>query len=288
MVALLAEVSVRSADEAKALDLAQPHTNGLGMRFVPVVGMKVLFSVYQTRVRDFRAFVEESGYVHMRETADSDSRMWSLDRDGYKQRGHSWENPGFKQTEEHPVVGVSWYDAKAFCEWLTARERAAGRLPAGCAYRLPTDHEWSVAVGLVEEDEQKTPEQKDGVIKDRYPWGREWPPPAGAGNYAGEEADDGHWPANFPTIQGYKDGYARTAPAGSFKPNRHGLYDLGSNVMEWCEDLYKPGDPYRVLRGASWDTDDRVYLLSSLRLSVQPAYRIDDYGFRCVVGSSSP
>jgi len=90
------------------------HTNGLGMRFVPVPGTTVQFSVYETRVKDFRVFVRETGYVHMRETADPLSRMWSLDRDGNKQRGHSWENPGFAQTDDHPVVGVNWYDAKAF------------------------------------------------------------------------------------------------------------------------------------------------------------------------------
>ena len=101
-------------------------------------------------MKDFRTFVEETGYVHMRETEDEDSRMWSMDRDGEKQRGHSWEDPGFDQTDDHPVVGVSWYDAKAFCEWLTLRERAAGRLPPDREYRLPTDHEWSVAVGLDE------------------------------------------------------------------------------------------------------------------------------------------
>ena len=278
-----------AAAEPKALDLAQPHTNGLGMRFVPVVGTKALFSAYQTLVRDFRAFVEESGYVHMRETADSDSRMWSLDRDGYKQRGHSWENPGFKQTEDDPVVGVSWYEAKAFCEWLTVREWAAKRLPAGWTYRLPTDHEWSVAVGLVEEDEQKTPAEKSGVIK-RFPWGKEWPPPAGAGNYAGEEAHDMHWPEKVATINHYKDNFARTAPVGSFPKNRHRLYDLGSNVEEWCEDLYEPGNAnaHRVLRGASFSYSAVDGLLSSYRNHDRPAARSVNWGFRCVVGSSSP
>ena len=57
------------------------YTNGLGMRFVPLPGTQVLFSKYETRVKDFRAFVEETGYVHMRETEDEDSRMWSMDRD---------------------------------------------------------------------------------------------------------------------------------------------------------------------------------------------------------------
>jgi formylglycine-generating enzyme required for sulfatase activity len=186
---------------------------------------------------------------------------------------------------------VSWYDTKAFCEWLTARERAAGQLPTGWEYRLPKDHEWSMAVGLVEEDPAKTPEEKDGVIKDRYPWG-EWPegtpPPAGAGNYAGAEADDGHRPANFVTIPGYNDGYARTAPVGSFKPNQYGLYDMGGNVWQWCEDEYCPGAGSRVLRGASWLTDDRGYLLSSNRYDGHPASRRGFGGFRCVVGASSP
>ena len=290
MGALLASLPPRSAGQARAFDPAQPHINELGMRFVPVAGTKVQFSIYETRVKDFRVFIRESGYVHMRETADSESRMWSLDKDGNKQRGHSWEKPGFPQTEEHPVVGVSWHDAKAFCEWLTVRERAASRLPAGWEYRLPTDHEWSVAVGL-KEDEKETPEEKDAGIKDRYPWGG-WPegnpPPAGAGNYAGTEANDGHRPMNFGTIESYRDGHARTAPVGSFKPNELGIYDLGGNVWEWCEDAYRPDAGTRVLRGASWTDDDRDDLLSSDRHYVHPANRNGNYGFRCVVGSSSP
>ena len=269
---------------------AAGYANGLGMKFVPVPGTQVLFSVYETRVKDFRAFVEETGYVHMRETEDEDSRMWSLDRDGEKQRGHSWEDPGFDQTGDHPVVGVSWYDAKAFCEWLTLRERAAGRLPPDREYRLPADHEWSVAVGL-NEDPAKSPEEKDGKITDAYPWG-EWPdgqpPPQGAGNYAGAEVDDGHWPEQFGWIEGYNDRYARTAPVGSFKPNRFGLYDMGGNVWEWCEDEYRPGAGPRVLRGASWRYVGRGSLLSSHRDYDLPGSRYDCVGFRCVVGASSP
>ena len=266
------------------------YTNGLGMRFVPVPGTQVLFSVYETRVKDFRAFVEETGYVHMRETEDDYSRMWSLDHDGEKQRGHSWEDPGFGQTGEHPVVGVSWYDAKAFCEWLTLRERAAGRLPSDREYRLPADHEWSVAVGI-SEDPARSLEEKDGEIKDAYPWG-EWPegkpPSQEAGNYAGTEADDGHWPEQLGWIEGYNDRYARTAPVGSFKPNRFGLCDMGGNVWEWCEDEYRPGEGRRVLRGASWFLVLRVSLLSSCRLVDPPGDRHVNVGFRCVVGASSP
>jgi formylglycine-generating enzyme required for sulfatase activity len=276
-------------DVAKAFDPSMRNTNGLGMLFVPVPGTHVQFSAYQTRVKDYRAFIRETGYVHMRETANDESKMWSVDHDGSKQRGNSWANPGFAQTEDHPVVGVNWHDANAFCEWLTLRERAAGRLPAEWEYRLPTDHEWSVAVGL-EEDPTQTPEEKDRAIKNRFPWG-EWPegspPPKGSGNYAGAEVDDGHWPTRLGTIQDYNDGYPRTAPVGSFKPNPHGIFDLGSNVCEWCEDAYRPGATPRVLRGAAWSYRDRDFLLSSARNSISPGDRSDNRGFRCVAGATN-
>ena len=90
------------------------------------------------------------------------------------------------------MVGVSWHDAKEFCKWLTKRERSAGDLPEEREYRLPKDEEWSAAVGLKNEV-GSTPEEKNGKIK-LYPWDiprkrdKSWPPPAGAGNYAGEEA----------------------------------------------------------------------------------------------------
>ncbi len=90
-------------------------TAALPMRFVPVPGTAVQFSIYETRVRDFRAFMRETGYVHMRESSVPDSRMMTIDKDGSKARGHTWDEPGFPQTEDHPVVGVSWQDAKAFC-----------------------------------------------------------------------------------------------------------------------------------------------------------------------------
>ena len=266
-----------------------PMINGLDMRFMPVKGTNVLFSTYQTRVKDFRLFMRETGYVHMRETSDPLSRMWTMDNDGRKQRGHSWDDPGFPQSENHPVVGVSWYDAKAFCEWLTLRECAAGRLPPNREYRVPTDAEWSVAVGLDEEDPKKAPKEKDGKITDKFPWGNQWPPPAGAGNYAGAEVDDGRWPARLTTIPGYNDGFARTAPVGSdsFKPNQYGLYDLGSNVVEWCKDEFQPGGGTRVMRGASWRNSRLAGLLSSCRSDDPPGCRYDNLGFRCVVGVSA-
>lgn len=266
----------------------QPYTNSIEMKFVPVPGTDVLFSVYETRVRDFRAFVRETGYVHMQETADSASQMQSFDGDLWKQRGKSWRDPGFEQTEDHPVVGVSWRDAKEFCKWLTLRERATSRLPDNVEYRLPTDHEWSVAVGLAEEDPSLTPAQKHRRIRGKWPWGK-WPagqpPPPSAGNYAGEEANVGV----HRFIKDYNDGFVRTAPVGSFQPNEHGLFDLGGNVWEWCEDQYNPRNrrsDIRVLRGASWMDSARDHLVSSCRRHGPPGRR-DNVGFRCVVGPAN-
>src|SRR4051812_44274160 len=88
--------------------------------------------------------------------------------------------------DDHPVVCVSWVDAVAFCAWLTKTERAAGRINWVQSYRLPRDHEWSVAVGLgSREDAGAPPNESNGKIQGVYPWGTTWPPPSTAGNFAG-------------------------------------------------------------------------------------------------------
>jgi hypothetical protein len=150
------------------------------MKFVPVAGTQVLFSVWDTRVQDFEAFVADTNY-------DATGAMWSLDKDGSKQRGASWTEPGFSKGPKHPVVGVSWNDAKKFCEWLTAREQGSGMLPrADGSIDCRPMRSGVRGVGL-QGEEGNNPKEKDGKIK-LYPWGKEWPPPKGAGNCAGEES----------------------------------------------------------------------------------------------------
>jgi formylglycine-generating enzyme required for sulfatase activity len=271
----------------KALDNAtkdHPWVNSLGMKFVPVAATQVLFSVWDTRVQDFEMFVKSTGY-------DATGGMYSLGKDGWKQRGATWKEPGFSQGANHPVVGVSWNDAEEFCKWLTKRERSAGDLPQDREYRLPKDEEWSAAVGLKDEP-GSTPEEKDGKIK-LYPWDipqkrdKSWPPPSGAGNYAGEEAMIGDWPSGWSVIAGYNDGYPRTSLVGSFEANLSGLYDMGGNVWQWCEDWYNAQAQYRVLRGASWGDFNPDYLLASCRFSSAPVSRGVFFGFRCVVAVES-
>lgn len=251
-------------------------TNSLGVTYAPLGG--VHFAMMETRVRDFEAFMAATGY-------DAVGGMSSLQRDGFRQHGHTWKNPGFQQTRDHPVVGVSWEDANQFCAWLTRKERVEGALNASQFYRLPTDREWSVAVGLKNES-GATPEERSGRIKGIYPWGRAFPPPPETANYAGSEALP-ETPEGWVTIPGYRDAYPRTCPAISFTPNEAGLAELGGNVWEWCMDAYNQTSPWRVLRGGSWATSSAEEMLSSYRRGFDPRFRYDDAGFRCVIAGDA-
>jgi eukaryotic-like serine/threonine-protein kinase len=220
----------------------QPWTNSLGMKFVSLGEIRI--SIWETRVQDYDAFCEATG--RRREPSD------------------------FQQNAADPVVKTNWFDAVAFCKWLTQKERDENLLEDRQSYRLPTDREWSAAVGLPNEA-GATPESRDGKIKNEFPWGKQWPPPGGAGNYA----------------SGQRRG--TIAPVGSFKPNASGIYDLGGNVWEWCADSYRGGSgrDWGVLRGGSWATNNRAEMQSSYRNVVDRNERDVIYGFRCVLAPES-
>jgi formylglycine-generating enzyme required for sulfatase activity len=138
-----------------------------------------------------------------------------------------------KAGPQAPVERVSWRDAMAFCQKLTERERAAGRLPEGYAYTLPTEAQWEYAYR------------------------------AGAtGAYPGDPDSTSWYDRN-------SDG--TTHPVAQKRANPWGFYDMAGNVVEWCLDWYGdyPGgsvtDPsgpargyYRMARGGSWRTDARL------------------------------
>jgi formylglycine-generating enzyme required for sulfatase activity len=267
----------------------QPWENSLGMKFVPVPETTVLFAIWDTRVQDFQQFVAETGYKVTGE-------MWSLGTSMVRNKERAkWNEPGFIQGPTHPVVGVNWVDAEAFCSWLTKREHANKVLSAELHYRLPTDTEWSVAVGLDHED-GTTPKEKSGKITGTYPWGTAWPPPRSAGNYAGKEAQNR---VPFASDSVYEDNWIFTSPVGSFDANKYGLYDMGGNVWQWCKDSDDSAEDSSVLRGGSWDDTVDIghqQLLSSYRGHVSIIGRFagilpvgelgsaaDNIGFRCVV-----
>lgn len=233
--------------------------NSMGMRFNALPGTKVLFSVWETRVQDFAAFINETGYA-------ATGEMRSLTANGWASKGDTWRSPGFKQDATHPVCGVSWNDAKAFCAWLTKKERAAGQLARDLEYRLPTQVEWELAAGTM------------------TPAADAWPQ-VGAGNLAGYEVRDGNTPADFKFIAGYADGFARTAPVGWFSSNPLGIYDLEGNVAEWCQTEGKPvaGDLVRVM-GSSFVTAESETDGKEPRKAVaMPEMRFSGQGFRVVI-----
>ena len=90
-------------------------------------------------------------------------------------------------------------------------------------------------------------------------------------------------PQNAPVIDGYRDKFPRTSPVGSFSANQYGLYDMGGNVKEHCEDLSEGKSDHHVCRGASWHETSPRELLSSNRKYTDPDHRGSDYGFRCVL-----
>lgn len=245
------------------------------MRFA-ALDQTLLAGVWPVRVGDFAAFVDATGY-------DATGGMYSLTADlKRKAGGRTWKDPGFAQGPTHPVVGVSAGDA-AFCAWLTRRERDANLLPAGWGYRLPTDAEWSQLAGLSDEPPGTLPEARAARAPELFPWGAAWPPPAGAGNYAGAEsglpADD--------TVPDYSDKFPRTAPVGSYPPNALGLQDISGNVWQWCGDRFKAGANWQPVRGGSWLTGARPLLRLGARQGLNPEFRQDDVGFRAVLAPES-
>ena len=116
--------------------------------------------------------------------------------------GQSWRNPGYPVTDDHPVVQVSWEDAKAFTYWLSTLDRRY-------EYRLPTEAEWEYAARAGSTTKFATGNRFQSL--------------------------QGH--ANVPQSERF-DSFSDSSPVGSFRPNSFGLHDMHGNVWEWCLDTY--------------------------------------------------
>jgi len=179
----------------------------------------------------------------------------------------------------HPREMVSWYQAMAFCRWLTTKLHAgllpmrelSGR-PEAYIISLPHEYEWEVAACWPNES----------AAERLYPWGREF-------DAAKANTDEG--------------GIGQTTPVGMYPSGRNealDVYDLSGNVWEWCRNLYhKPESEldleevdvrtsdWRVLRGGSF-YDDRDFARAASRSLNFPDYRNGNNGFRVVVVRRSP
>jgi sulfatase modifying factor 1 len=219
--------------------------------------------VHEVTVGQFRGFVEAAKY---KTEAERDGKGgWGVNESGsFAENGKfTWNSPGFMQGDDHPVVLVSWNDAKAFCRWLSQREKVT--------YRLPSEAEWEYACR--------------GGRETAYHFGNDPWVLLQYGNLF-----------HHPSV-GSRDGYRFTAPVGRFKPNDHGLYDMHGNVWEWCEDGYDPrgysgkkqtnptrpdSAKARVQRGGGWSSAPHR-CRSAARIGRDPSsYRGAYLGFRVV------
>lgn len=264
-----------------------PWTNSLGMKFVPVQKTNVLFSIWETRVRDFEAFFQaDTAVLPDWRTGANDNRLnlkkpasTKTTPDGKVVPVYNWRNPGpgFEQTPDHPVCGILMINTRMFCAWLTWKDRMEGRISGDQRYRLPTSDEWSQASGR----RDKTAESK--AMLDALEAGDL----KATANFAGPEVIGPTSWEGFVHLE-RRDPFPRTAPVGSFPPNAYGIYDMSGNLIEWTDteappDPEKPVGRYYYIRGGSWGTGSGKLCRLEHRKSERFGTTSPSIGFRIVL-----
>lgn len=175
-------------------------------------------------------------WVGKYEVTNGEYRKYKPGHNSGEFKGHSLNR------DRQPVVEVSYNDAVALAEWLTERERQAGRLPERYRFRLPSETEWMTFAQC-----------GDGR---KYPWGNEWPPKYGNyGDYTSEQAFS-DW---SDVIDDYNDGSPATCPVENSGRNDWGLYGVGGNVWESTVSDSNSAS-FGAWRGASWINSRRELL----------------------------
>ncbi|WAC71974.1 formylglycine-generating enzyme family protein [Roseateles sp. SL47] len=238
----------------------------------------------EVTVEEFERFITATGYVTDAERAPAQGCLAWLPTDHAlgPRPALSWRSPGYAQTPQHPVVCVSWNDARAYTQWLGS---VAGQL-----YRLPTETEWEYAARAGSHT--------------HWPWGND--------DDAGEEAPQGSPACRFANVadtteasDGFhwsehhycSDGHFQAAPVGRLEPNRFGVQDMIGNVWEWVQDCYAPEAyadgsmprdgspretahcPARGLRGGAWISGP-ARTRPAYRGGYAPQTRSNVFGFR--------
>ncbi len=264
---------------ARYLKVPVEYTNSLGMKFRLIPPGKFMmgsppeeiarllqedlhpYPYYADRLEsegpEHEVEITQPFYMGVHEVTVSQFRQF-VKNNNYQMSDDRWQNPGFEQTEDHPVVFVSWNNAVDFCEWLSKQQHVK-------KYRLPTEAEWEYSC-------------RAGQARTRF----------GFGN---EDADLGLYAWYVSNSDG------KTHPVGQKKENAWGLYDMHGNVWQWCQDVYHEdyysrspkkdppapsGGGERVIRGGclgSIPDDCRC----AFRHHIDPHWRNDDLGFRAVL-----
>ncbi len=177
---------------------------------------------YHVTVDQFAAFVKDTGY-------EASSTCWTFETSSWSERsGRSWRNPGFFMQEgSHPVICVSWPDAKAYVTWLAKK---TGRL-----YHLLSEAEWEYAA-------------RGRTSPGNYP--RFW-----SGDSESELCKYGNfYDHNAGDSNACNDGYDRTSPVGRYQPNAFGLYDMFGNAWQWTDDCWHETYNDAPANGSAWTT----------------------------------
>ena len=211
--------------------------------FVTVPGWDFAIGRYLVTNKQYQRFIDAGGYA-----AESENRWWSEEGRRYKQSNdwklpRYWHNDRFNHSSQ-PVVGVSWYEANAYCAWLTAEKQRTGALEQNQEIRLPTQAQWMQAAG-----------------SRQYPWGETFD----AAKANTEESELGQ----TSPVHMYPDGVSS-----------EGIYDLSGNVWEWTADLKDGIYPWQ--KGGAWYWNkDRATTAAHDR--TYPNSGDFDFGFRVVV-----
>jgi formylglycine-generating enzyme required for sulfatase activity len=225
-------------------------------------------------VGEFRVFIEDSDYVTDAEKAGVASVYDESTGRMIERRGVTWRDDylGSSAADDLPVINVSWNDAVAYTQWLSAR--------TGKHYRLPSEAEYEYALRA--------------GSSTRYPWG-DGNPPREIENITGDGDRSPKLKRSWAkAFRRYEDGYWGPAPIGKFPPNAFGLVDIDGNVSVWVADCWhdnymrapadssawmNPGCAEHVIRGGSWGSaPDQVR--SAYRLSAPSATRSARVGIR--------
>jgi len=243
---------------------------------------------HEVTVGQFRQFLEFSnyapesiadgtgGYGYNRDYDPSTTRRG----DAFEGRDirYDWSNPGFAQSDQSPVLNITWNDAVAMTQWLSKKENKT--------YRLPTEAEWEYAC-------------RAGT-RSRYFNGNDPERLAEIANLF--DADTAmNWPKWQPYALKAHDGFEFTSPVGSFTPNAFGLYDMIGNAWEWVSDWHDdnyyeksplkdpqgpPTGDVKVRRGGSWHTW-ALYARCGFRNWNSPATRYTLVGMRLLIEVST-
>lgn len=224
----------------------------------------------------WKQFVDDSGFISAAENQSNGYGTWVWDASSHsiiQSPSATWKNV-HAHGDDYPVMAVNYYDAIAFCDWLTAKELDAGRLTSSQRYSLPTEVQWEYAC------------RDAGAATTTFHFGD---------SLTGADVNfNGHFPYNAEKKYQY---IGSTRPVGTYRPNSLGLFDMHGNTFEWClnfyalkpEDIGNPkaeflkdpesGELLRSYRGGSW-FDKPQYCRSAFRGKTISSDRSDHLGFR--------